>query len=224
MIVIIASLYRQVPIEPVEEGRNSLGFAAVLKITAIITMSHTIATSLLPAAPSTAMSELTATLQTSEGDIEIELYDEKVPNTVENFVGLATGEKEWEDPETGETKEKPLYDDIPVHRVIDDFMVQMGDPTGTGKGGPGYTFDDEFHPDLRHDEAGIVSMANRGPNTNGSQFFITLGPQPHLDDKHAVFGKVIDGMDVVEEIGAANTGPQDKPKSPIHLEAVEVHR
>jgi peptidyl-prolyl cis-trans isomerase A (cyclophilin A) len=170
------------------------------------------------------MSELTATLQTSEGDIEIELYDEKVPNTVENFVGLATGEKEWEDPETGETKTTPLYDDIPVHRVIDDFMVQMGDPTGTGKGGPGYTFDDEFHPELRHDEAGIVSMANRGPNTNGSQFFITLGAQPHLDDKHAVFGKVIDGMDVVEEIGSAPTDRQDKPKSEILLESVEIHR
>ncbi len=171
------------------------------------------------------MSDLTATLATSEGDIEIELYEEKVPNTVENFVGLATGEKEWEDPESGETKtDEPLYDDIPVHRVIDDFMVQMGDPTGTGRGGPGYTFDDEFHPDLRHDEAGIVSMANRGPDTNGSQFFITLGPQPHLDDKHAVFGKVIDGMDVVEEIGSANTDRQDKPKSPIHLEAVEVNR
>jgi len=170
------------------------------------------------------MSELTATLQTSEGDIEIELYDEKVPNTVENFVGLATGEKEWEDPETGETKTTPLYDDIPVHRVIDDFMVQMGDPTGTGKGGPGYTFDDEFHPELRHDGAGIVSMANRGPNTNGSQFFITLGPQPHLDDKHAVFGKVVDGMDVVEEIGSAPTDRQDKPKSQILLESVEIHR
>jgi len=170
------------------------------------------------------MSELTATLQTSEGDIEIELYDEKVPNTVENFVGLATGEKEWEDPETGETKTTPLYDDIPVHRVIDDFMLQMGDPTGTGKGGPGYTFDDEFHPELRHDGAGIVSMANRGPNTNGSQFFITLGAQPHLDDKHAVFGKVIDGMDVVEDIGSAQTDRQDKPKSQILLESVEIHR
>lgn len=168
------------------------------------------------------MSELTATLQTSEGDIEIELYDEKVPNTVENFVGLATGEKEWEDPETGETRSTPLYDNIPFHRVIPDFMIQTGDPTGTGRGGPGYTFDDEFHPDLRHDEPGVVSMANRGPNTNGSQFFVTLDAQPHLDDKHAVFGKVIDGMDVVEAIGAADTDGQDKPTSPILLESVEI--
>ena len=170
------------------------------------------------------MSELTATLQTTNGDIEIELYEEKVPNTVENFVGLATGEKEWEDPETGETKTTPLYEEIPIHRVIEDFMIQMGDPTGTGRGGPGYTFDDEFHPELRHDAAGIVSMANRGPNTNGSQFFITLGAQPHLDDKHAVFGNVIDGMDVVEEIGTVETDPQDKPTSPIYLESVEIHR
>ena len=169
------------------------------------------------------MSNLTATLQTTEGDIEIELFEDKVPNTVENFVGLATGEKEWEDPETGETKTEPLYDDIPFHRVIADFMIQTGDPTGTGRGGPGYTFDDEFHPDLRHDSAGIVSMANRGPNTNGSQFFVTLGPQPHLDDKHAVFGEVTDGMDVVEAIGTADVDGQDKPTSEILLESVEIH-
>ncbi len=170
------------------------------------------------------MSELTATLQTSEGDIEIELYEDKVPNTVENFVGLATGEKEWEDPNSGEKKTTPLYDDIPFHRIIKGFMLQTGDPTGTGRGGPGYTFDDEFHPDLRHDGPGVVSMANRGPNTNGSQFFITLDAQPHLDDKHAVFGEVIDGMDVVEAIGSVETDAQDKPTSPVTLEAVEIHR
>ncbi|MXR50503.1 peptidylprolyl isomerase [Halovenus sp. WSH3] len=169
------------------------------------------------------MSELTATLHTSKGDIEIELYEDKVPNTVENFVGLATGEQEWEDPETGETRTDPLYDDVLFHRVIDDFMIQTGDPTGTGRGGPGYTFDDEFHEDLRHDGPGKVSMANRGPNTNGSQFFITLAAQPHLDDKHAVFGEVIDGMDVVEEIGSADVDGQDKPTEDILLESVEIH-
>lgn len=169
------------------------------------------------------MSNLTATLQTSEGDIKIRLFEDKVPNTVENFVGLATGEKEWEHPESGQTMTKPLYDDIAFHRVIADFMIQTGDPTGTGRGGPGYTFDDEFHPDLRHDGPGVVSMANRGPNTNGSQFFITLGAQPHLDDKHAVFGEVIDGMDVVEAIGSADVDGQDKPTSEILLEAVEIH-
>jgi peptidyl-prolyl cis-trans isomerase A (cyclophilin A) len=169
------------------------------------------------------MSDLTATLHTSEGDIGIRLFEERAPNTVENFVGLATGEQAWEDPETGEQPEEPLYDDIPFHRVIEEFMIQTGDPTGTGRGGPGYTFDDEFHPELRHDSAGTVSMANRGPDTNGSQFFITLDAQPHLDDKHAVFGEVIDGMDVVEAIGNVETDAQDRPKTPVTLESVGIH-
>jgi peptidyl-prolyl cis-trans isomerase A (cyclophilin A) len=169
------------------------------------------------------MSALTATLHTSEGDIDVRLFEERVPNTVENFVGLATGEREWEHPETGEQMAEPLYDDVPFHRVIEDFMIQTGDPTGTGRGGPGYTFDDEFHPDLRHDGAGKLSMANRGPDTNGSQFFITLDAQPHLDDKHAVFGEVTEGMDVVEAIGNAETDAQDKPTEPILLESVTVH-
>ena len=170
------------------------------------------------------MSDLSATLQTSHGDIEIDLFDERVPNTVENFVGLATGEKEWEHPETGETMTEPLYDDVEFHRIIEDFMIQTGDPTGTGRGGPGYTFDDEFHSELRHDSAGTVSMANRGPDTNGSQFFITLAPQPHLDDKHAVFGEVTDGMDVVEEIGTVETDDRDNPQETVLLESVEIHR
>ncbi len=181
------------------------------------------------------MSDLTATLHTSEGDIEIELFDDRVPRTVENFVGLAEGADDyegtevgpgtgaWEDPESGEKRVDPLYTDVEVHRVIEDFMIQMGDPEGTGRGGPGYTFDDEFHDDLRHDKAGKVSMANRGPDTNGSQFFITLGAQPHLDDKHAVFGEVVDGMDVVETIGNADTDMHDRPTSPVYLESVEVH-
>lgn len=164
-----------------------------------------------------------ATLHTSKGPVEIELYDERASSTVENFVGLATGQREWEHPESGETiTDAPLYDDIPFHRVIDEFMIQTGDPTGTGRGGPGYTFDDEFHPELRHDEAGVVSMANRGPNTNGSQFFITLAPTPHLDDKHAVFGRVTEGMDVVEEIGATETDAQDRPREEILLESVNI--
>jgi peptidyl-prolyl cis-trans isomerase A (cyclophilin A) len=168
------------------------------------------------------MSELTATLHTTAGDIEIDLFDERVPETVENFVGLATGEQEWEDPQTGERRTDPLYNDIEFHRIIGGFMIQTGDPTGTGRGGPGYTFDDEFHPELRHDSAGTVSMANRGPDTNGSQFFITLDAQPHLDDKHAVFGEVIDGMDVVEAIGSATTDGDDKPTDAIVLESVTV--
>ncbi|PSP86341.1 peptidylprolyl isomerase [Halobacteriales archaeon QS_1_68_17] len=168
--------------------------------------------------------DTTATLHTSEGDIEIRLFDERAPRTVENFVGLATGEREWEHPETGETTDEPLYDDVLFHRVIEDFMIQTGDPTGTGRGGPGYTFDDEFHDDLRHDAPGMVSMANRGPDTNGSQFFITLDAQPHLDGKHAVFGEVVDGMDVVEAIGAVETDDQDRPVDDVVLESVDVHR
>ncbi|MFB6151361.1 MAG: peptidylprolyl isomerase [Haloarculaceae archaeon] len=177
--------------------------------------------------------DLTATLHTSEGDIEVRLFDERAPATVENFVGLATGADgdapvepgtgAWEDPETGETRTDPLYSDIEFHRVIEDFMIQTGDPTGTGRGGPGYTFDDEFHPDLRHDAAGTLSMANRGPDTNGSQFFVTLDAQSHLDDKHAVFGEVVDGMDVVEAIGNVETDPSDRPIETVLLESVEVH-
>ncbi|GAD52896.1 peptidyl-prolyl cis-trans isomerase [Halarchaeum acidiphilum MH1-52-1] len=170
------------------------------------------------------MSELTATLHTSEGDIEIELYPEKVPTTVANFVGLSNGKIAWEDPETGEVVEnEAYYDDVPFHRIISDFMIQTGDRTGTGRGGPGYQFDDEFHEDLRHDDAGTVSMANSGPNTNGSQFFITLDAQPHLDDRHAVFGNVIDGMDVVETIGNVPTDRNDEPMTDVTLESVSMN-
>jgi len=174
-----------------------------------------------------------ATLHTTEGDIEVELYDERAPRTVENFVNLAEHDPAadadpapdtttWEDPETGETRGDALYDDVPFHRVIEDFMIQGGDPTGTGRGGPGYQFDDEFHDDLRHDDAGVLSMANSGPDTNGSQFFITLDAQPHLDDKHAVFGKVTDGMDVVEAIGDVDTNARDQPDEEVLLESVTV--
>ncbi|XVH32403.1 peptidylprolyl isomerase [Haloferacaceae archaeon DSL9] len=165
----------------------------------------------------------TAVIHTNRGDITAELFEERAPRTVDNFVGLATGAKEWTDPETGETvQNEPLYEDVIFHRVIDDFMIQGGDPTGTGRGGPGYQFDDEFHDELRHDSAGTLSMANAGPNTNGSQFFITLAPTPHLDDRHSVFGKVTDGMDVVEEIGSVSTDRQDKPREDVVIESIDV--
>ena len=169
------------------------------------------------------MANPTATLHTNHGDITVELFEERAPNTVGNFIGLATGSKEWTDPETGDTvKNEPLYDDVLFHRVIEDFMIQGGDPTGTGRGGPGYEFDDEFHDELTHDKAGILSMANSGPNTNGSQFFITLDATPHLDGKHSVFGEVTDGMDVVEEIGSVPTGRNDEPREDVVLESVDV--
>ena len=171
------------------------------------------------------MGNPTATLHTSEGDIEVELFEERAPRTVENFIGLATGDQEWTDPETNETVEdEPLYDDVIFHRIIEDFMIQGGDPTGTGRGGPGYRFEDEFHDELTHDGPGVLSMANSGPNTNGSQFFITLDAQPHLDGRHAVFGEVTDGMDVVREIGNVETDAKDRPVEDVVLESVTVDR
>src|SRR2546425_4550258 len=148
---------------------------------------------------------------TSEGTFTVRLFDKEAPKTVENFVGLTEGTKNWTDPRTNQQVRKPYYNGIIFHRVINGFMIQGGDPLGQGIGGPGYTFPDEFHPQLRHDKPGILSMANRGPNTNGGQFFITLGPTPHLDDRHSVFGEVVDGLDVIQAIGRTKTDARDKP-------------
>ena len=161
---------------------------------------------------------------TSEGNFTIRLFDTEVPNTVANFVGLAEGSKEWVDPRTNQTSNSPYYDGIIFHRVIDGFMIQGGDPLGKGYGGPGYKFADEFHPNLRHNKAGILSMANAGPNTNGSQFFITLGPTPHLDNKHSVFGEVESGMEVVRKIGGTATGPRDRPLKDVVIKSVTIER
>jgi peptidyl-prolyl cis-trans isomerase A (cyclophilin A) len=167
---------------------------------------------------------LYATLKTSLGVIVIRLYDDKAPKTVENFVGLASGTKEWTDPKTGEKVKRSLYNGTLFHRVIPGFMIQGGDPLGRGTGGPGYKFADEFNPDLRHNKAGILSMANSGPNTNGSQFFITLGPTPHLDNRHSVFGEVAKGQDVVAAIGNAPRGPNDRPLKDVVLQEVIISR
>jgi peptidyl-prolyl cis-trans isomerase A (cyclophilin A) len=159
------------------------------------------------------------------GDVAVKLYGDRAPRTVQNFVGLATGARAWVDPETGDRVDgEPLYEDVLVHRVIDDFVIQTGDPTGTGGGGPGYQFADEFHEDLRHDGPGVLSMANSGPDTNGSQFFITLAATPHLDDRHSVFGQVTDGMAVVRAIGAVETDANDRPVDPVILESIDVDR
>jgi peptidyl-prolyl cis-trans isomerase A (cyclophilin A) len=161
---------------------------------------------------------------TSEGTFTVRLHDQEAPNTVANFVGLAEGTKEWTDPRTNRKVTQPYYDGTVFHRVIDGFMIQGGDPLGQGIGGPGYNFADEFHPSRRHDKAGILSMANRGPNTNGGQFFITLGPTPHLDDRHSVFGEVVSGMDVVKKIGSTRTGDRDRPLKDIVIQTVRIQR
>ncbi|GIV66819.1 MAG: peptidylprolyl isomerase [Chloroflexota bacterium] len=148
----------------------------------------------------------TATFVTEKGDIVVRLHADKVPKTVNNFVFLAR---------------QGFYDDTIFHRVIDDFMAQGGDPTGTGRGGPGYRFEDEFHPDLKHDKPGILSMANAGPNTNGSQFFITHVPTPWLDNRHAVFGEVIAGMDVLLAIPARDPMKVNSPA--VRLKTVTIN-
>ena len=165
-----------------------------------------------------------ARFATSKESFTVRLFDEEAPQTVANFVGLAEGTKEWTDPRTNRAVKQPYYDGVIFHRIIDNFMIQGGDPLGQGIGGPGYTFADEFHPSLRHDKAGILSMANRGPNTNGGQFFITLAPTPHLDDRHTVFGEVAEGMDVVEAIGRTPTGPRDRPVTDVVIESITIER
>ena len=161
---------------------------------------------------------------TSEGPFTVRLFDQEAPKTVENFVGLAEGTKEWTDPRTNKKVSTPYYNGVIFHRIISGFMVQTGDPLGQGIGGPGYKFKDEFHPTLRHNKAGIVSMANSGPNTNGGQFFITLGPTPHLDDRHSVFGEVVEGMEVVVKIGSTPTASQDRPVKDIAIQTITIER
>ena len=165
-----------------------------------------------------------AHFDTTEGRFTIRLFHEQAPRTVENFIGLAEGTREWTHPASGKKQNAPLYDGIVFHRVIDGFMIQGGDPLGQGTGGPGYKFADEFHPSLRHSKAGILSMANSGPNTNGSQFFITLAPTPHLDNRHSVFGEVVEGMDVVKRIGSVRTGPRDRPVKDVVIQKVTIER
>jgi peptidyl-prolyl cis-trans isomerase A (cyclophilin A) len=165
-----------------------------------------------------------ARFTTNEGEFVVRLFEEEAPKTVANFVGLAEGSIEWTHPGTGKKQKAPFYDGVIFHRVIDGFVIQGGDPLGKGYGGPGYKFEDEFHPSLRHSRAGMLSMANAGPNTNGSQFFITLGPTPHLDNRHSVFGEVVEGMDVIMRIGKTKTGAGDRPVKDIVMEKVRIER
>ncbi len=158
-----------------------------------------------------------ATFKTSVGDIVVKLFPEKAPKTVENFVGLAEGTKEWKDPRSGQTVKKPLYDGTVFHRVIPQFMIQGGDPLGTGTGGPGYKFADEIGPDNKFSKPGLLAMANAGPNTNGSQFFITEVATPWLDRGHTIFGEVVKGFELVAKIVAAGN-------SKVKLEKVVITR
>jgi len=170
------------------------------------------------------VAETYATLKTNHGDIRIRLFPDQAPATVRNFVELAQGEKEYEDPTTGERKTGRFYDGLTFHRVIDGFMIQGGCPRGDGRGGPGYQFKDEFHPELRFDRPYLLAMANAGPGTNGSQFFITVGPTPHLNMRHTIFGEVEDAASqaVVDEIANVPTGPMDRPVDPVVIQTVEV--
>jgi peptidyl-prolyl cis-trans isomerase A (cyclophilin A) len=165
-----------------------------------------------------------ATLKTNRGDITIKLFQNHAPVTVENFVGLATGAKEYADPASGAKTTGNFYDGLTFHRVIDGFMIQGGCPRGDGRGGPGYQFKDEFHPELQFDRPYLLAMANAGPGTNGSQFFITVGPTPHLNRRHTIFGEVDDqaGRDVVDAIATTATGPMDRPVEPVVIESVVV--
>jgi peptidyl-prolyl cis-trans isomerase A (cyclophilin A) len=167
---------------------------------------------------------LYATLKTSLGDIVIQLFDDKAPKTVANFVDLATGTKEWTDPKTREKVKRPLYNGTIFHRVIPGFMIQGGDPLGNGTGGPGYRFEDEFNPDLKHSKPGMLSMANAGPNTNGSQFFITQKPTPWLDGKHSVFGEVVKGQNVADAIINVPRDLRDRPIKDVVIQEVIISR
>ena len=167
---------------------------------------------------------LTATLTTTQGTVTVRLFPDQAPKTVRNFVELAEGGREWTNPKTRVTTKAKLYDGTIFHRVIAGFMIQGGDPLGTGTGGPGYKFADEIHPDLRFDKPYLLAMANAGPGTNGSQFFITVAATPWLNGKHTIFGEVIDGVDVIKAITQVPTAPGDRPVTPVVLQSVTITR
>lgn len=170
------------------------------------------------------MKTQTATLHTNHGDIVIDLFGNHAPQTVENFVGLAEGTREYTTQNAKGEASGPFYDEAVFHRIIDGFMIQGGDPTGTGRGGPGYQFADEFHPELRFDRPYLLAMANAGPGTNGSQFFITVVPTPHLNNAHTIFGEVTDeaSQKVVDEIAKVPTDRMDRPNDPVVIQSITI--
>ncbi len=165
-----------------------------------------------------------AIFETSQGNIVVRLLEKEAPKTVANFVGLAEGTREFTDVATGQKVKRNFYDGLTFHRVIPQFMIQGGCPRGTGTGDPGYKFADEFHPSLKHAKAGKLSMANSGPNTNGSQFFITVAATPWLDNRHTIFGEVVEGQDVADKISNAPRDSNDRPRTPITLQKVKIER
>jgi peptidyl-prolyl cis-trans isomerase A (cyclophilin A) len=167
---------------------------------------------------------LTATLETNQGTIKVRLFPDHAPKTVRNFVELAEGGREWTNPRTRAVTKDKLYDGTIFHRVITNFMIQGGDPLGTGTGGPGYQFADEIHPDLRFDRPYLLAMANAGPGTNGSQFFLTTVPTPWLTGKHTIFGEVTEGADIVDKISRVQTVPGDRPVQDVVLQSVTIER
>jgi len=165
-----------------------------------------------------------AIFETSQGNIVVRLLEEEAPKTVANFVGLAEGTQEFTNEKTGQKEKRPFYDGLIFHRVIPQFMIQAGCPQGNGMGGPGYKFADEFHPSLKHSKAGILSMANAGPNTNGSQFFITVAATPWLDNRHTVFGEVVEGQDVANKISNLQRDSNDRPRTPVTIQKLRIER
>src|ERR1700757_821467 len=165
-----------------------------------------------------------AVFETSLGNIVCKLFEKEAPKTVANFIGLAEGTKESADPMTGKKEKRNYYDGLVFHRVIPQFMIQGGCPRGDGRGGPGYSFEDEFHSSLRHSKPGTLSLANSGPNTNGSQFFITVAPTPHLDNRHTIFGEVVEGQDVANKISTLPRDRSDRPNTPVTINHVKIER
>ena len=174
--------------------------------------------------PGPAKGTLTATIDTTQGKFTCEFFEKEAPNTVANFVGLARGLRPWKDPKTGTWVKKPFYDGLTFHRVIPDFMIQGGDPLGSGMGNPGYRFADEVSPGVTFDKPGLLAMANSGPNTNGSQFFITVADTSWLTGKHTIFGEVVEGYDIVEKISKVSRDGMDRPKTPVVLQSVTIER
>ncbi len=202
---------------------NSAARLALSVSAFVLLMAQTPAHGEEKAKKSEAKKDKIAVIQTSEGEIKVKLFADRAPKTVDNFVGLATGKKEWTDPKSGKKmKGKALYDGTIFHRVIPDFMIQGGDPLGMGTGGPGYTFEDETSPSDSFDKPGILAMANAGPNTNGSQFFITVKATPWLNGRHTIFGEVTEGMSVVEKIVAAPRDAMDRPNKAITIKKIKI--